>query len=296
MSATVRRLLNLALAAATLAALAAGPARADSRHQRMGARPRAMGSAFVSLSDDPNAVLWNPAGLRSDDRLAAMVTRHWLYDVATLENDMLSLTFPAWHGVSLGAGFIRLGIEDIYHEDTYLLSAAADVPWLRGLAVGASGKLLRLAAPGYERYGDPAYDGGDTGFALDLGWLYDSGANWRLGGVVTNLNEPYLQLLATTTDPDPVYSGFAVGGSYLFRDTLLLTADLRSREGGWDSVALHGGAEIWFYDALALRAGYNVDQVTMGFGLQDVHWEADFSLETHKELGNVYMLSFTVRN
>ncbi len=289
---------NLRLASALLLALllAGSAARADFRHQRMGARPRAMGSAFVSLCDDPNAVLWNPAGLRSDDRLAAMITRNWLYEVSTLENDMLSLTFPAWHGISLGTGFIRVGIEDVYHEDTYLLSAAADVPWLEGLAIGATGKVLRLAAPGYEQYNDPAYDGPDTGFAMDVGLLYDSGRQWRLGAVVTNLNEPYLQLLSTTTDPDPVFSGFSVGGSYLFRDTLLLTADLRSREGGWNSVALHGGAEIWFYDAMALRAGYNVDLVTMGIGLQDVHWQADFSLETHKELGNVYMLSFTVRN
>jgi len=295
MSSATRTLL-LGTALTVLLAGLATPARADFRHQRMGARPRAMGSAFVSLSDDANAVLWNPAGLRSDDRLTAMITRNWLYDVSTLQNDMLSLTFPARAGVSLGAGFVRVGIQDIYHEDTYLLSAAADVPWLRGLALGATGKLLRLEAPGYEQYGDPAYDGGDTGFALDLGWLYDSGGNWRLGGVVTNLNEPYLQLLSTTTEPDPVYSGFALGGSYLFRKTLLLTADLRSREGGWGSITVHAGAEIWFYDALALRAGYNVDLVTMGLGLQDVHWEADFSLETHKELGNVYMLSFTVRN
>ncbi len=36
--------------------------------------------------------------------------------------------------------------------------------------------------------------------------------------------------------------------------------------------------------------------VTMGVGLQDDHWQADFSLETDNKLGNIYMISFTVRN
>jgi len=36
--------------------------------------------------------------------------------------------------------------------------------------------------------------------------------------------------------------------------------------------------------------------VTMGAGLQDKRWEADFAVETDRKLGNVYMLSFTVRN
>ena len=278
------------------AALAlAGAARADFRDMRMGARPRAMGSAFVSLCDDANAVMWNPAGLVRDGRLSAMISRSWLYSVGDVRNDDLVLDFPAWHGVNLGAGFVRVGITDLYYEDTYTLGAGVRTPWLEKLAVGAALKVFRLSAPGYERFGDPAYDGGDTGYACDLGFHYDGGP-WTLGGAVHNLNEPYLQLLATTVTPDPVFSHFALGGSYLFRDILLVSCDLRSREGGWDNTAVHGGAEIWFFDALALRAGVAAGRITMGIGLQDLHWQTDISLESHEELGNVYMLSFTVRN
>ena len=57
-----------------------------------------------------------------------------------------------------------------------------------------------------------------------------------------------------------------------------------------------GGAEIWFFNALALRAGLDAGRMTLGVGLQDVHWQADFTVETVRELGNVYMLSFTVRD
>jgi len=288
-----RTLLHLVAAAVLVTATAS---LADFRHPRMGARPRALGSAFVSLSDDANATHWNPAGLTRDGRLAAMITRAWMYSIPELRNDYLTLDFPAWQGVHMGAAFVRQGISDVYYEDTYDIACAFVLPFLPRLSIGATGKVYRLTAPGYEQYNDPAFNGGDTGYALDLGFLYDSGEAWSIGGAVYNLNEPYLQLLGTTTDPDPVYSMFALGGSYLFRDTLLIACDLRSREGGWDNSVLHGGAEIWFFDALALRAGLNAGLVTMGVGLQDVHWQMDIALETHKELGNVYLLSFTVRD
>jgi hypothetical protein len=281
---------------ALLAALVlAGAARADFRDMRMGARPRAMGSAFVSLCDDANAAVWNPAGLVRDTRLSAMISRSWLYAAGEVRNDDLILDLPAWRGIHLGAGFVRLGITDVYYEDTYTLGAGVLVPWVEHLSVGAALKVFRLSAPGYEQYGDPAFVGDDTGFAYDLGFHYDGG-RWTLGGTLNSLNEPHLQLLSTTTNPDPVYSHFAVGGSYVFRDILLISGDLRSREGGWGNTAVHGGAEIWFFDALALRSGLAAGRITMGIGLQDVHWQTDISLESHEDLGNVYMLSFTVRN
>ncbi len=291
-----------ALGLVLLAALAADTALADFRATRMGARPRAMGSAFVSLAEDACATHWNPAGLTRDERFQAMVTRNWMFDLSDeIQNDALTLDLPGFDvpkigRVHAGAGFVRLGIRDVYYEDTYVLALGMDMPFLEGLSVGATGKIYRLSAPGYEVYGDPSFLGDDTGYAADLGLLYDSGRAWTLGAALYNLNEPHLQLLSTTENPDPVFRAFAVGGSYLFRDTLLVTADLRSREGGWDDTTINGGAEIWFFDALALRSGLFESRVTMGVGLQDDRWRLDLALETHKELGDVYLLSFTLRN
>jgi len=295
---------RLVIAGVGLALLAGSvdTALADFRATRMGARPRSMGSAFVSLADDACATHWNPAGLVRDERFQAMVTRNWMYDIAdVLQNDALTLDLPGFEApllgtVHMGAGFVRLGIRDIYYEDTYILSAGIAVPYLEGLSVGATGKAYRLRAPGYDRYDDPSFLGDDTGFAADLGALYDSGNDWTLGAALYNLNEPYLQLISTTVVSDPVFRAFAVGGSYLFRETLLVTADLRSREGGIDDTTINGGAEIWFYDALALRSGIFEGRVTMGLGLQDERWRFDLALETHKELGDIYLLSFTLRN
>jgi hypothetical protein len=276
--------------------LVATTALADFRFATPGARPKAMGSAFVALADDANAAYWNPAALTRSEQLSLMATNSWLFGVSDIDNYYLAATLPRWGKVHFGASWVRLGITDIYSEDTLNLSAAAPLPFLRGLSVGLTAKLFMLDAPGYEALNDPNYMGGDRELSADLGLHYDSGGDWTLGAVLYNVHETSLQLISTTANPDPVYTEWAAGGSYLFRDTLLLTADLRSREGRELDTVLHGGAEIWFFDALALRAGLHSGMVTMGIGLQDDHWEAAFALETDKKLGNVYMLSFTVRN
>ncbi|MBC8424015.1 hypothetical protein H8E07_07810 [bacterium] len=296
------RIATVMTAALLVLAIGVETAQADFRSTRTGARPRSMGSAFVSVADDACAVHWNPAGLTRDDRLQAMVTRNWSYGVADLlRDDALTVVAPSFGTPVAGrlhaaGSFVRRAIRDVYYEDTYELALAAELPFVAGLSAGVTGKIFRLSAPAYEQYNDPNYLGPDTGYAADLGVLYNGGPNWSVGAAFYNLNEPYLQLIGTTTHPDPVYRAYAVGGSYLFRDALLLTGDVRSGEYGYDDVYVNGGAEIWFFDALALRAGLFEGNVTMGVGLQDQRWRADFALETHEEVGNAYLLSFTLRN
>lgn len=270
---------------------------ADFRFLPIGARPKALGSAFVAIADDPNAIYWNPAGLVRDDRLALTLTRSWLFGgTENLYNDQVSAKLPSIGPVHLGAAWTRLGINDIYSENTLSLATAMEMSFLPGLSLGLTGKLFLLDAPGYEQYNDPSYNGGDHAFTCDLGFLYDSGEKWTVGGTLYNATAPELQLLENTSSPDPAYREWAVGGSYLFREILLVTADIRNREGRAKDMVAHGGAEIWFFDALVLRTGLHQGMVTLGAGLQDKNWEADFAIETNNKLGNIYMLSFTLRN
>ena len=289
-------LLAAALVLMTVLTGLAPSARADFRHAKMGARPKALGSAFVSLADDANAVYWNPAGLVRDNRASLMLTNSWLYGISDLTNTYLAVDLPRLGDFHFGASWVRLGIKDIYYEDTINLAVAGNMPFMEGLSLGITGKMYLLAAPGYEQYNDPSYNGGDQGYSFDLGVLYDSGGPWSLGATVYNVVETKLQLLESTSDPDPIFTEWAAGGSYLFRETLLVTADFRNREGEFNNIVLNGGAEIWFYDAMVLRGGLDNAMVTLGAGLQDDHWQVDFSVETDNNLGNIYMLSFTVRN
>lgn len=275
--------------------MSTGAVRADFRHARMGPRPRALGSAFVSVADDANAVYWNPAGMTQLDRFEITGCRTMLYAVEELSNDYISAVYNWTRYGAFGISWVRLDLEDTYNENTINFAIARKVPFIQGLSVGTSVKLMILSAPGYEKYNDPAYGGRVIEPSVDIGIHYRPKDNWAIGAVVYNVNEPELQLLTTTTRPDPVYRDFAIGASYIFRGLLLLTYDLRTRYGEFSNTIGRIGSEIWFFDAVALRGGFEQEHMTAGVGLRNNHWQIDIMLETHYELGNTYQFSATIR-
>jgi len=280
-----------------LASLLSGAARADFRHTQRGPRPGAMGSAFVGVADDANAIYWNPAGMVLVERFEITGCRSSLYDVAELSNDYIASVYSLGStGLAFGASWTRLELEDIYHEDTVNLGLAAAIPGLDGFSIGAAGKIFTLAAPGYEKYNDPAYEGSVNKFSFDLAAYYHSpGRKWAIGVVVYNVNEPKLQLLKTTNEPDPVFREYAIGASYMFSDLLLVSYDLRSRYGELSNVVGRIGSEIWFFDAVALRGGFEQENLTAGIGLKGKRWQIDLMLETHYDLGNSYQFGLSIR-
>lgn len=288
------RMQSLVLAAVAVATLAA-TAWADFRHTRPGPRPRAMGSAFVGIADDANAVYWNPAGMTQIERFEVTGCRTLLYAVDGLANDYVSMAYHWRNKVAVGMSWVRLGLEDVYNEDTINLAVAADVPGIDKLSLGASFKLFILDAPGYEQYNDPAYGGSVNEPSLDLALHYHPDKEWSVGAVVYNVNEPELKLLSTTINPDPVYRDYAVGVSYTFRSLLLTSFDVRTREGHFDNTVGRIGSELWFFDAVALRGGFKREFLTTGLGLKGARWQLDVMLETHYELGNTYQFAATVK-
>jgi len=156
-------------------------------------------------------------------------------------------------------------------------------------------KRFSIDAPGYDYYNDPAFnEGGDSDLAYDLGLLYDVG-KWRFGATARNLGEPELSLLKTTDIPDPVYTEFRVGGSYVFREVMRMAAELRMPsevpEYYENRVEVNLGTEIWFYDAFALRAGLNRDRITAGLGLKTKPVRIDVALLSERRIGSLYRLS-----
>ena len=190
-----------------------------------GARATAMGGAFIGVSDDATAVFWNPAGfgLTQGLKLTAMRTR--LFSVGELSEDCVAIGYSGWHRAGLGFGWARTGLEDIYNENTFVVGAGRRLV-LDGLAVGGALRIYRVAAPGYEYYNDPNFKNGDTGFAGDLGLLY-KGRNWSAACVVRNLGEPELKLIGTTEAGDPVSSELRIGGTYVFREVMLISGEVR---------------------------------------------------------------------
>lgn len=284
-----------AVAAVIILTALSGAVKADFRHARMGPRPRAMGSAFVGVADDANSIYWNAAGMIMVDKFEITGCRSSLYDVSELSNDYVAGVYNLNGRIAVGASWTRLELKDIYHEDTVNLGIAASIPRYEDFSVGAALKIFTLGAPGYEKYNDPAYEGNVNKASLDLGLFYHSPSLvWSMGFVVYNLNEPGLQLLTTTSMPDPVYRDFALGGSYMFTGLLLVSYEVRTRYGEFDNIIGRLGSEIWFFDVVALRGGFERENLSAGFGLKGKRWEIDLALETHYDLGNSYLFGLTI--
>ena len=292
----LKRSCVLAALSAYLVASMPASLHADFRHGRMGPRPRAMGSAFVAIADDANAIYWNPAGMVRMEGLELTGARTAIWQVEGLSLDYMA---AAWSGagfLAFGASWVRLDLEDIYYENTINIGMAAEIPMIEGLSAGFALKFYTLAAPGYEQYNDPAYEGRVTRPSADFGLLYRMPDRpLTFGAVVYNVNEPKLKLLSTTKTPDPVYRDFAVGVSYLFSEMLLLTYDVKTRYGEPGDLTGRFGSEIWFFDVVVLRGGFERENLTAGLGLRDRHWQIDLMLETHYDLGNTYQFGMTLR-
>jgi len=283
------------LTAISLLCLLFGSASANFVEVETGARAMGMGGAFVAVADDVTALYWNPAGLANFTGYQLFGMRTSVYSVEGLSEDSVM----AGYGTGcrgFGAGWMRTGAEDLYHEDTLIAGYGTRTP-IAGLKIGAAVKRFSIQAPGYEYYNDPAFDaGGDDAYAGDFGLLYHRHF-WSFGAAVRNIGEPKLSLLSTTqeSDLDPVVSELRLGTTYLFREVMLMSVEYRiPREAPAfydEKHTLNLGTEIWFYDVFALRAGMNRDRITAGLGLSTEHVRVDVALLSERRIGSLYRLS-----
>jgi hypothetical protein len=283
------------VAAALAGALAPSPALGGFLSMEEGARPTAMGGAFVGVADDATAVFWNPAGFGLERGLNLTAMRTRLYSIADLSEDCVAVSYS---GPRFGAGFgwAQTGLTDVYSENTYVLGAGKRV-LLDGLAVGGALRIYDVEAPGYEYYNDPGFRGGDTGYAADLGLLY-RGRNWSLGCTVRNLGEPDLRMIETTETGDPISTEMRLGGTYTFREVMLISAEVRRPTEVpryYESrTSYYLGTEIWFFDAFALRSGLYRDRAAAGLGLRIENLTVDAAVISERRPGNKYRLSISL--
>lgn len=294
-------MLKLILSTTVAVLLLVGVVQANFLETELGARAMGMGGAFVAVADDVTALHWNPAGLAGLQGIQVFGMRTSVYSVDGLSEDSVLASYGTGDA-GYGVGWMRTGVEDqdyggsLYNEDVLLAGYGMETP-IGGLDAGVTLKRFSVNAPGYEYGNDPGYtSGGDDAYSADLGAIYRSG-RWSVGGTVRNLGEPKLQLISTTDerDLDPLFHELRLGGSYLFRDVMLMTAELRAPrqvpDYYEDSVTINLGTEVWFYEAFALRAGMNRDRITAGLGMRTKHVQLDVALLSERRIGSLYRLS-----
>ncbi|MDE2292355.1 MAG: PorV/PorQ family protein [Elusimicrobia bacterium] len=237
----------------------------------VGARPVAMGQAFTAVSDDVNAVYYNPAGLALLERQEVSLMHNRYFDGVSQEWG--AYAFPSAEMGTFAGGFTMLRVKpfdsyDVNDQPAGTVSAAdlegtlaygREVPGIRGLTFGVALKHIASRLAGYHADAD----------ALDAGilWRQDPRTGWSWGVGVRNLGRD-MRFIAESF-PMPLEGRVAVayrgGLAPLWNNAswLLTLEGVGSRDR-----TPYGQAGIEFrpVDAFAVRAGYD-QGIDAGLGL-----------------------------
>ena len=309
--ACVRTLLMIGL---TLVALAiTTPSRAETMitlfELENGVRPLGMGGAFTGLSDDENAVFYNPAGLAYLDHHTRFGSLYESYFGLTDYGQMAVARRGLGLGVILfnsrpiiqrdGEGndigefsYSAAGLAGVYATTLGELPIGPDLPALLDrLALGARLKLYRVRSL---EEGSGATLALDPSLMLDLGTLRAGGLEFeglRLGLVLENLLGLPMEFGSGHREGWPL--GFRFGGSLALRG-LVVAADLESNG------TFHLGMEYRLAGPgegdLALRGGLVLGRrtsFTLGLGFQLKNFRIEYGFSTHPQLPLSHALAFS---
>jgi hypothetical protein len=287
----------------------------------IGARPAAMGGAYLSLSTDGTGALYNPAGLASIRSLLFSssyrlmdLDRTLSYVSVAIPTAKLSTIGFGWRYAGSGSVEARnsdgdpLGFELVQHNHEFHVVFAKRFE--RFFSAGFKGSYL------HSQFNELS----SFSVSLDMGLMFHYSYMFprekrelmpvqdiTIGVVVRNLgakyrwnNERYLvehfSSFAPWEQEDEIPIQFGLGGSARFLQRKLLIAidglgDLESR------YELHGGAEYFVSPQFALRAGYSDERLTAGTGylfkFTNLDLAIDYAFSTDKaDEGSEHIFSF----
>ena len=248
-----------------------------------GARPLAMGNAFVALSDEATAIFSNPAGLARINQYYLRGSHQNLFGLSDLSNDMIAISFPTPH-FRTGIAVQQIILVDTYSEQIVYLSAAGIIK-LHNIPIrfGTSFKYESAKVKNYENAKSPA------NFDLDLGVLVDLTKNIFLGYSIKNLLEPKFQFIS---EGDKLVRKHTAGICYNWLNSVNFLADYvwTKNDSQWNL-----GSELWFYEIFAARLGMLNERLTAGFGLKTKYWSIDGAVIAHEQLGSTYRVSIGLK-
>lgn len=250
----------------------------------VGARAVGMGSAYVTLSDDPTGVYWNPAGLAKISSAQAMFSHSsWLLDISF---DFAAITFPLQGLGTIGVSAIFLTMDDMerttinqpmgtgeyFSAGSYSFAVSYARSLTDRFSIGGNAKFIH----------EKIYHSSANGIALDIGTLFETQFNGLMIGMSISNYGTKMQMggrdMLIQSDVDPSITGnneninshldtdafdlplmFRVGMSMdvlkgAGNSNLILAVDALHPNN--DVEYMNVGGEYVFNRMVALRAGY----------------------------------------
>ncbi|MBI4057624.1 MAG: PorV/PorQ family protein [Elusimicrobia bacterium] len=263
----------------------------------VGARPLAMGSAFVALPDDANAINWNPGALGEIKQKSVSASYNALFQdqnqgflayAMPLNNDMgvvgLGVNYLIISKIEKRAGDTEAA-DSTFSNQNYAISASyGKASVAQGLSLGGNIKYIHEKLDTFS----------GSAVAADLGALYRTPIeNLSTGLAVQNLG--------SKIGPDKLPLLAKAGMVYqMFDKSLSLALD-----GDWLAMNKRGyldfGAEYWIQNALALRVGYQLGRgqdhlgkvvgLGAGIGLKFDMFNMDYAFLPFGDLGNTHRIT-----
>jgi len=284
-----------------------------------GARPVAMGGAFVAVADDANTTYWNPAGLAQleGSEITAM-HNEWLQGI---RYEFLGYAQPIkWGGGTQGLGVSVMALyttgleqrttETSEPEGTFAaydiaVAGAYACKVSRAISIGANVKLIHQKIENETAWGG----------AIDIGLLYRfpdprrrfSRDILQLGFVVQNIG-PKIKFIEES-DPLPLNIKAGIAKTFdlkSIKSKLTLALDVNAPI---DNVPNgHFGVEFVYQKmkdiALAARAGYKTNTIkdlnalsglSAGAGFVWKRMAIDYVWVPYGDLGNTHRISLTIK-
>lgn len=246
------------------------------------ARPLGMGSALSAVADDVSSIPYNPAGVASAKGLEATFTSSRLYagvqGVDIGQNYFAAMrSLPARLG-GAGIAWYSVYTPALYREDTFsvtygrLLNDLLPITTSEFLiSAGASLKYLKHTYELDKRTAsDPVFNEGTMAGAVtgDMGVVVRY-PKWGMsaGFALKNVNRPDVGLKSQDTVYGENVLGLACSrkcNSYLKLERFTVSLEVVEREKQYRTRA--GIEGVFYKDHFALRAGYQPQSFTMGFG------------------------------
>jgi len=239
---------------------------------QLGVRSSAMGSSFVSVARDADAVYWNPAALALTKKSNVSFMYSDVYNEG-INQSYLSYAQPldalglgaSWlrHSADLEEGFGATKKTNSWVDDMYTL--AAGIKAKKDLYAGLSVKRFKVKTDRTN-----ADNVGTSGTGFDVSIL--------MTNLVKNENSPITETslgfmvrnLATDLSGENVDPSYKLGLSTKIYDDFLFAAGLdldRDNEDLSDKIRVNLGAEYNYNNTLFLRLGLNDGDFTTGFGI-----------------------------
>jgi hypothetical protein len=263
------------------------------------ARTAAMSNAFAGISDDINAVIYNPAGLTSLKNLTLSFTHFSMFADSNCE--FLSGAVPVEngkYGVIGGGIFVDYTFDFPYYDEYGDKSGNVDSYDLVGTASYAYPILDFLSAGiNLKYFYSKLYIYSKSGFAADLGVLIKMGKNpdTFAGIVLQNFGTQSAYISVVDPLPTNIKAGMGIKIKIAEAVKLAMAIDVNRLVSKDETPTLDFGADLNIFEVLCLRAGYgfrhDISGVSLGIGVLLDNVTFAYSYQPFDVLGSAHRIS-----